>query len=164
MGLGALSWHGLLSLMPAPPLSPHLLLLPLPRDVNSLKLLIKNIVLSPPKICDFPLRRRDRGKGVAGREWRSSLPGSPWRNQGNQVLAQRRHWLPPALGHHPWLPSSAEGGISEDANPGCHSQIWGRAPAPCMHSHHVPQNHSRPQQHAPICTASKAPCSPVSVL
>lgn len=37
-----------------PPLSPPLLLLPLPRDVNSLKLLIKNILLSPPKIC-FPV-------------------------------------------------------------------------------------------------------------
>ena len=37
-----------------PRLSPRLLLLPLPRDVNSLKLLIKNILLSPPKIC-FPV-------------------------------------------------------------------------------------------------------------
>lgn len=36
-----------------PPLSPCLLLLRLPRDVNSLKLLIKNI-LSPPKVC-FPM-------------------------------------------------------------------------------------------------------------
>lgn len=53
----ALSWCGLLSLAPPPqlpPLSPCLLLLRLPRDVNSLKLLIKNILLSPPKVC-FPM-------------------------------------------------------------------------------------------------------------
>ena len=76
MGLGALGWHGLLSPMPAPPLSPHLLLLPLPRDVNSLKLLIKNILLSPPKIW-FPVIFL-LGREIGGRGW--------WAGSGGQAF------------------------------------------------------------------------------
>lgn len=51
-----------------PPLSPCLLLLCLPRVVNSLKLLIKNILLSPPKVC-FPvifLLEGEMGEGGRG--------------------------------------------------------------------------------------------------
>lgn len=63
-----------------PPLSPRLLSLQLPQDVNSLKLLIKNILLSPPKVC-FPvillLEGEMGGKGMASQEWRSGLPESP---------------------------------------------------------------------------------------
>lgn len=62
------------------PLSPYLLLLQLPQDVNSLKLLIKNILLSSPKVC-FPviflLEGEMGGKGTVGQEWRSGLPKSP---------------------------------------------------------------------------------------
>lgn len=59
-----------------PPLSPRLLLLPLPRDVNSLKLLIKNILLSPPKIC-FPVIFLLGGE-IGGRGW--------WARSGGQAF------------------------------------------------------------------------------
>lgn len=95
---------------PPPPLSspsPCLLLLQLPRVVNSLKLLIKNILLSPPQgllPCDFPLRRRHGRKGGGGRavakEWGSAFPGLHGGCRGTGA------WLPPAPCHSPWLPGS----------------------------------------------------------
>lgn len=97
-------------LPPAPPLSPLspcLLLLQLPRVVNSLKLLIKNILLSPPQgllPCDFPLRRRHGRKGGGGRavakEWGSAFLGLHGGCRGTGA------WLPPAPCHSPWLPGS----------------------------------------------------------
>lgn len=110
LGLRALSRRALLSFATPPPLSPLspcLLLLQLPRVVNSLKLLIKNILLSPPQgllPCDFPLRRRHGRKGGGGRavakEWGSAFLGLHGGCRGTGA------WLPPAPCHSPWLPGS----------------------------------------------------------
>lgn len=55
--------------------------------MNSLKLLIKNILLSPAKVC-FPvifLLEGEIGEGVAGEEWNSSLPASQWCTWGTRT-------------------------------------------------------------------------------
>lgn len=121
VGFRTCIWHALLSSPPPPPLSPHLLLLQLPGDVNSLKLLIKNILLSPPKVC-FPviflLERETGGGGGAGEEWRSGLPGSPWGPQGTRAWPPAPP--PTSLCHPPQLHDSVEGGISEALALGVH--------------------------------------------
>lgn len=81
-----------------PPLSPHLLLLRLPQDVNSLKLLIKNILLSPPKVC-FPVIFLIEGEmGRRGRQARSggqAFPSLPREPEGARAWPGRGFGLPP---------------------------------------------------------------------
>lgn len=116
IGLRALSWRALLSFAPlhCPHCFPAFSCFNSLRDVNSLKLLIKNILLSPPKVC-FPaiflLEGEMGGRGTAGKEWRSGLPGSSWRTQGGPCPVS------PSLAA--WL---CGGNISEGSNPGCRCQ------------------------------------------
>lgn len=143
MGLRALSWSALLFFTTPPPrspLSPCLLLLHLPRVVNSLKLLIKNILLSPPKVC-FPvifLLEGDVGGRRGGRRPARSGGQPSWVSMGDAEepgpgCPLPRVTLPGFLA--PW------GGISEGSNPGCHGARNGASsPGPCAHSCHLPQD------------------------
>lgn len=154
---------------PPPPLSspsPCLLLLQLPRVVNSLKLLIKNILLSPPKVC-FPviflLEGDMGGRGAGGGRWPRSG------DQPSQVSMEGAE--EPGPGGplpHVTLPGflAPWGGISEGSNPGCHGARNGASsPGPCAHSsHHVPQDRSRRPWPRPIFTGGRGPCLPVRVL
>lgn len=169
LGLRALSRRALLSFATPPPLSPLspcLLLLQLPRVVNSLKLLIKNILLSPPKVC-FPviflLEGDMGGRGAGGGRWprsggqpsRVSMEGAEEPGPGCPLPHVT---LPGFLA--PW------GGISEGSNPGCHGARNGASsPGPCAHSsHHIPQDRSRRPWPRPIFTGGRGPCLPVRVL
>lgn len=92
---------------PLPLLSPRLLLLQLPQDVNSLKLLIKNILLSPPKVCFLVIFLLEGEMG--GRGWRARSGGQAFLSlckgpKGARAWPGGGSRLPPALYHPPWLP------------------------------------------------------------
>lgn len=108
--LGALSWHGLLfcSAPRCPISSPPSLAATLSgcRDVNSLKLLIKNPLLSPHKVhfpVIFLLEGEVEGRETAGKEQRLGLLGLH-EGPGEAGPGPRELLATLSPGHPLWLP------------------------------------------------------------